>query len=282
MIVDAHVHVIAPGLGVGGETIPSSAVGEFFDVDRILDQTRADRVILSPWVQLLELDARLHNAALAELVSDRVAVLGAAPEMIADELRAAMGSGLSGVEVTARVGGDYLGADRFSPFWAAAEETGALVFVHPSTRGFAGPDDFYLWNTVGNPLETTITAAHLVMAGVLERHPALRILLAHGGGAVSALRGRLRHAHEHLAPAQARLREPVEASLRRLHYDTVTHDPDVLRALVDFAGPDRVVLGSDHPFDMGDPDPAATVRAAGLDPAAEAAILGGNAERLTA
>ena len=282
MYVDAHVHVIAPGLGVGAETIPPSAVGEFFDVDRILDQTRADRVILSPWVHLLDLDARLHNAALAELVSDRVAVLGAAPEMTADGLRAAIGAGLAGVEVTARVGGEYLGADRFAPFWAAAEETGALVFVHPSTRGFAGPDDFYLWNTVGNPLETTITAAHLVMAGVLERHPSLRILLAHGGGAVTALRGRLRHAHEQLAPAQARLREPVEDSLRRMYFDTVTHDPGVLRALVEFAGADHVLAGSDHPFDMGDPDPAATVRGAGLSLADSVAILGGNAERLLA
>jgi aminocarboxymuconate-semialdehyde decarboxylase len=281
MIVDAHVHVIAPGLGVRGDTIPSSAVGEFFDVDRILDETRADRVILSPWVQLLDLDAGVHNAALAGLVSDRVAVLGAAPEMTAEELRAAMGSGLSGVEVTARVGGDYLGADRFAPFWAAAEETGALVFVHPSTRRFEGPAGHYLWNTVGNPLETTITAAHLVMAGVLERHPGLRVLLAHGGGAVLALRGRLRHAHEHLGAARTALREPVDDSLRRLYFDTIVYDPALLRAVVEFAGADHVLAGSDHPFDMGDPEFAATVRAAGLDPAAEAAILGGNAERLT-
>jgi aminocarboxymuconate-semialdehyde decarboxylase len=282
MYVDAHVHVIAPGLGVRGDTIPSSAVGEFFDVDRILHQTGADRVILSPWVQLLDLDARLHNAALAELVSDRVAVLGAAPAMTADELRAAMGSGLAGVEVAARVAGAYLGDDRFAPFWAAAEETGALVFVHPSTRGFEGPDDHYLWNTVGNPLETTITAAHLVMAGVLERHPDLRVLLAHGGGAVLALRGRLRHAHEHIGAARTALREPVDDSLRRLYFDTVTHDPAVLRALVEFAGADHVLAGSDHPFDMGDPDPAATVRDAGLSLADSVAILGGNAERLLA
>jgi len=282
MFVDAHVHVIAPGLGVGDETIPPAAVGEFSDVDRILDQTRADRVILSPWVKLLDLDARQHNAALAGLVSDRVAVLGVAPEMTADALRAAIGSGLAGVEVTARVGGEYLGADRFAPFWAAAEETGALVFVHPSTRGFAGPDDFYLWNTVGNPLETTITAAHLVMAGVLERHPDLRVLLAHGGGGVLALRGRLRHAHERIGAAGTALREPVEASLRRLYFDTITHDPAVLRALVEFAGADHVLAGSDHPFDMADADPVATVRAAGLGGAAAAAVLGGNAERLTA
>jgi aminocarboxymuconate-semialdehyde decarboxylase len=278
MIVDAHVHVIAPGLDV--ETIPPSVVGEFHDVERILEQTGADRVILAPWVKLLDLDPQVHNAALATLVSDRVTVLGAAPDMTADALRAALDAGLAGVEVTAKVGGEYLGADRFEPFWAAAAETGALVFVHPSTRGFEGPGDHYLWNTVGNPLETTITAAHLVMAGVLERHPDLRVLLAHGGGTVLALRGRLRHAHEHLASAQTRLREPVEGSLRRLYFDSVTHDPGLLRELVEFAGADRVLMGSDHPFDMGDPDPAATVRAAGLEASEEALVLGGNAERL--
>jgi aminocarboxymuconate-semialdehyde decarboxylase len=277
MTVDVHVHVIAPGVEV--ERVPPAAVGEFHDVDRILEQTGADRVVLSPWVKLLD---REQNAALATLVSDRAAVLGAVPDMSAGGVRAALDTGLAGVEVPAKVDGDYLGADRFEPFWAAAEATGALVFVHPSTRGFAGPEDYYLWNTVGNPLETTLTAAHLVMAGVLERHPDLRVVLAHGGGAVLALRGRLRHAHERIGPARARLREPVEDSLRRLYFDTVTHDPAVLRALVEFAGADRVLLGSDHPFDMGDPDPVATVRAAGLDPAAEAAILGGNAERLLA
>ena len=112
----------------------------------------------------------------------------------------------------------------------------------------------------------------------MERHPGPAVLLAHGGGAVLALRGRLRHAHEHIAGAQRALREPVEDSLRRFYYDTITHDPAVLRALVDFVGAERVLAGSDHPFDMGDPDPAATVRAAGLDAEAEAAILGGNAE----
>jgi aminocarboxymuconate-semialdehyde decarboxylase len=301
--VDAHVHVIAPALleqrwgprvriedGVqvvelDGRAI-RSAVGEFVDVERILEQTRADRVVLSPWVPLLggELPRlRLQNAALAELAGPRAAVLGAVPlrdaPLAAAELRELMAGPFAGVEVTAQVDGDHLGAERFAPFWAAAEETGALVFVHPSTRGFAGPPDHYLWNTVGNPLETTIAAAQLVTAGVIERHPELRILLAHGGGAVLALRGRLRHAQLHIAAAGD---APVEDSLRRLYFDTVTHDPALLRALVEFAGPEHVLAGSDHPFDMADPDPVATVRAAGLDAAAEAAILGGNAERLTA
>ena len=276
-MIDAHVHVIPPG---DWPDPPPSAVGEFRDVDRILDQTGADRVLLAPWVALLGVDDERLNDAQAELASDRVAVLGSARPDDPDALRRAMSRGLAGVEVAAKVDGDYLGAARFAPFWAAAEELRAVVFVHPSTRGFEGPADHYMWNTVGNPLETTITAAHLVMAGVMERHPALKVLLAHGGGAVVALRGRLRHAHEHLAAAQGALREPVADSLRRFHYDTVTHDPAVLRELVAFVGGERGVAGSDHPFDMGDPDPAGTVRAAGLGSDAEAAILEGNLERL--
>jgi aminocarboxymuconate-semialdehyde decarboxylase len=267
-MVDAHVHVIPRG---DWPEPPAAAVGEFRDVERILEQTRADRVLLAPWVRLLGIDDERLNDALAELVSERVAVLGAGGDP--DALRRAMERGLAGVEVSAAVHHD-------AAFWAAAEELRAVVFIHPSTRGFAGPEDHYLWNTVGNPLETTVTAAHMVMAGVMERHPALKVLLAHGGGAVLALRGRLRHAHEHVAGAQGSLREPVADSLRRFFYDTVTHDPAVLRDLVEFAGAERVVAGSDHPFDMGDPDPAATVRAAGLGSEAEAAILEGNLERL--
>ena len=276
-MVDAHVHVIPAG---DWPEPPASAVGEFRDVERILEETRADRVLLAPWVRLLGVDDEALSDALAELVSDRVAVLGAGSPHDPDAVRRAMERGLAGVEVTAKAGDAYLGDERFAPFWAAAEETRALVFVHPSTRGFAGPEDHYLWNTVGNPLETTITGAQMVIAGVMERHPGLKVLLAHGGGAVLALRGRLRHAHEHVHGAQGSLREPVEDSLRRFFYDTVTHDPAVLRGLVEFVGAERVVAGSDHPFDMGDPDPEATVRAAGLGSEAEAAILEGNLERL--
>jgi aminocarboxymuconate-semialdehyde decarboxylase len=274
-MVDAHVHVVPRG---DWPEPPPAAVGEFRDVERILEQTRADRVLLAPWVRLLGIDDERLNDALAELASDRAAVLGSAHDP--ETLRRAMERGLAGVEVAARVDGAFLGDPRFEPFWAAAEETGALVFVHPSTRGFGGPDDHYLWNTVGNPVETTVTAAHLVMTGVMERHPDLKVLLAHGGGAVLALRGRLRHAHEHVAGAQGALHEAVGDSLRRFFYDTVTHDPAVLRDLVEFVGAERVVAGSDHPFDMGDPDPEATVRAAGLGSEAEAAILEGNLERL--
>jgi aminocarboxymuconate-semialdehyde decarboxylase len=118
------------------------------------------------------------------------------------------------------------------------------------------------------------------MAGVLERHPELRVLLAHGGGALPALRGRLRHAHTFQPDAMARLSESPADSIRRFYFDSITHDGDLLRALVGFAGADRVLLGSDYPFDMADPDPVATVRSSGLGPADEDAILGENAAGL--
>jgi aminocarboxymuconate-semialdehyde decarboxylase len=120
----------------------------------------------------------------------------------------------------------------------------------------------------------------MVLAGVMERHPNLRVLLAHGGGGLVALRGRLRHGQEAVASAGGGLSEPADASIRRFLFDTVTHDPDVLRTLVDAVGADRVLLGSDYPFDMGDPHPVQTVRRAGLDEDDEATVLSRNAERL--
>jgi predicted TIM-barrel fold metal-dependent hydrolase len=267
VIVDVHAHVV-----VGNATAPPSMV--YGDTLAAADAAGIDRVIVAPWVRLLDGDVDALNEHMRALRGDRVAVLGAvaldAPELPDD---------LPGVEIPASVGGDYLGHDRFEPFWAAAEAGGKVVFIHPTTRAFDWPD-YYLWNTVGNPFETTITAAHMVMCGVMERHPDLRVLLAHGGGALLALRGRLQYAHGFQPQARSRLRESPEASIRRFYFDTLTHDAELLKALIDFAGADHVLLGSDYPFDMGDPHQADTVRSLGLAQDAEAAILAGNAERM--
>jgi aminocarboxymuconate-semialdehyde decarboxylase len=293
MVIDVHAHVIVPGLGAevrreagnqivafGGREI-RSAVREFVAVDQILeeqDRAGVDIVVLCPWVQLLGREPERQNEALANLVSDRVACLGTASLDNPDELVSVMRDGrLAGVEVAASFEGEYLGADRFRQFWAAAEETQAIVFVHPTTRGFQAPifDEHYMSNTIGNPLETTITAAHMVLQGVLDAHPSLTVILAHGGGVVTGLRGRLAHHQSFAEPGR-----DVLAGLRRFYYDTVVFDPGVLRALVDFAGADHVLLGSDYPFDMGDDRPAGVVIDAGFSEPDEAAILGGNAQKL--
>jgi aminocarboxymuconate-semialdehyde decarboxylase len=286
---------------MGGKQV-RAAISEIVDVAGILaaqEEAGVDRVLLCPWVPLLYYDAepdegleraRIQNEALAGMVRahpDRLAALGAVPlqepELAADELRTLMGAGvLKGVEVTASVRGVFLGDDRFEPFWDAAEATGALVFVHPTTRGFDSPafQDYYLWNTVANPLETATAAAHMVVAGTMERHPRLRVLLAHGGGALLAVRGRLRRAHAFQPQARARLTESPDDSIRRFYFDTLTHDDELLRALIDYAGSGHVLLGSDYPFDMGDARHVDTVRALELAPEVESAIMAGNAERL--
>jgi aminocarboxymuconate-semialdehyde decarboxylase len=321
MTFDVHAHVIVPEItgraawsprvwrdDAGSQVVELSgnqiraAVAEFLDIEGILaaqDEAGVERVLLCPWVPLLYYDAdpdeglaraRIQNDALAGLVRehpDRVAALGAVPlqdpELAAAELVGVM-QHLSGVEVAASVRGVFLGDDRFEPFWEAAEATGALVFVHPTTRGFDSPafQDYYLWNTVANPLETAITAAHMVMAGVMERHPRLRVLLAHGGGALLAVRGRLRHAHEFQPQARSRLHESPDVAIRRFYFDTLTHDDMLLRALIDYVGSEHVLLGSDYPFDMGDARHVDTVRRLGLAPDVEQAVLSGNAERLLA
>lgn len=292
-VVDVHAHVIVPGLGAevardergqvvrfGGREI-RSAVREFRDLARILeeqDRAGVDVVVLCPWVNLCGVEVERQNEALAGLAGERVRVLGTVDPERAEQLVELMRDGrFGGVEVPASVGGAYLGDERFRDFWAAAEETGALVFVHPTTRGFSVPalEEHYLWNTVGNPLETTVAAAHMLGAGVLDEHPRLRVLLAHGGGALPALRGRLAHEQSIHPPGR-----DVGAALRRFHVDTVVHDAEVLRDLVGLFGPERVLLGSDYPFDMGTERPAEIVRGLGLPPEAEAAILGGNALRL--
>lgn len=321
MIVDVHRHVVVErmlGGGVPGDWRPvarrengryllsfrgrdvTSVTGEFTDIAAMLAEAAAagaGHLLLSPWITLVPVEADLaqarlvcdiQNASLAAAVEARprqVSAVGAValqdPPLAAKQVADLMDGGLAGVEIPASVGGRYLGDGFFAPFWEAAEAAGALVFIHPTTRGFGLPAlaDYYLWNSVGNPLETAITAAHLTMAGVLERHPGLRILLAHGGGALPVVRGRLRRAFAVRPEARARLRSGPDATLRRFYYDTVTHDHDLLAGLIAYAGPGQVLLGSDRPFDMGTDHPVEEVRALALGDG-ERLVLGGNAAGL--
>ena len=293
MIVDCHAHVVVPGLGADvewreGTQVVSyrgqeirAAVREIREVDRILaeqDRAGVDVVVLCPWVNLCGVEVERQNEELAALAGERVLALGTVDPERPEQLVELMRDGrLRGVEIPAVPGGAYLGDPRLRDFWAAAEETGALVFVHPSSRGFALPvmEEHYMWNTVGNPLETAVSAAHMLGSGVLDDHPRLKVLLAHGGGVLPALRGRLAREQDVHPPGR-----DMRRALRRFLVDTVVHDVDVLRDIVGFFGVDRILLGSDYPFDMGTERPAEIVRAVGLPPDEEALILGGNALRL--
>lgn len=208
------------------------------------------------------------------------------PDRGVDELRHAVGTlGAVGVELATTIDGRELDDPAFEPFWAAAEELRCLVLLHPY-NSLAGRDvsRYFLGNLVGNPAESTIAIAHLIFGGVLERHPGLRICMVHGGGFAPYQLGRWDHGYGRNARGAAvNLTRAPSEWLAQLHHDTVLHSPAALKFLVDTVGAERVVLGSDHPFEMGDADPLGTLRQVpGLTDEQRAAISAGNVQRLLA
>jgi len=133
---------------------------------------------------------------------------------------------------------------------------------------------------VGNPLETTIAAASLIFGGVVERHPNINFCLSHAGGFVPFQAGRFRHGWEVRKEPKARLKGDPAESLSKFLYDSITHAPGALRFLLSEVGPERIVFGSDYPFDMGTTRGVEEIEEAIADAAVRAALLEGNARRL--
>jgi aminocarboxymuconate-semialdehyde decarboxylase len=227
---------------------------------------------------------RLIAAHVAQ-APDRLVGLGVVPlqhpHLAVDALDdAVLGRGLAGVEISSFAGDVELSDERLEPFWARAAELRALVFLHPFGCSLDERlDRFYLSNTVGQPVENAVALSHLIFAGVLDRHPELRLVAAHGGGYLPTAIGRSDRAWR-VRPEAHACAEAPSTYLSKLWFDTVVHDERALRWLVEAVGADRVLLGSDFPFDMGLDDPAAFVRGSGLAEADVAAILGANAEAL--
>ncbi|MET0922357.1 MAG: amidohydrolase family protein, partial [Xanthobacteraceae bacterium] len=233
--------------------------------------------------------ARIQNEQLAKLVKTHpsrfqgiATVPMQAPQQAADELRHAMTVlGLRGMQIGSNIAGKNLDDPELEPVWAAAAELGAFILLHPiNVAGMDRLGSYYLNNLIGNPLDTTIAAACLVFSGVLERHPSLKICLAHGGGFVPYQAGRFLHGWHVRAEPKKKLPKPPTDSLQRFYFDTIVHSKEVLEFLVGNAGADRVLLGSDYPFDMGMPDGVLQVRSLSLPAAEQASILGGLAQTM--
>jgi aminocarboxymuconate-semialdehyde decarboxylase len=234
--------------------------------------------------------ARLVNDGVAELVAQspgRFVGLGTvplqAPELAVIELeRLVRTLGLRGVEIATSVQGEELSEPRFRPFFAKAEELGILIFLHPN--GFSDGRrlaDHYFINIIGNPLDATIAVSHLIFAGVLDAMPGLKLCVAHGGGFLPAYAGRMDHAHAARPDCRRCIQKPPSSYLKRLYFDTVVFTVAQLEYLIKEYGAEHIVLGTDYPYDMAEPDPVGLVhRVARLPSKDRAAILGGNAARL--
>ncbi|HEY4095977.1 MAG TPA: amidohydrolase family protein [Baekduia sp.] len=185
-----------------------------------------------------------------------------APERAAAVLADALAAGCVGVHVGTSAAGRRIDDDFFEPFWAAAERLGLPVMIHPIyNEPNRALEDFYFENVIGNQLETTVAIERLICAGTLDRHPGLQLVLVHAGGYFPWQAGRLRHARQFRPELAGATRDPW-SYLDQLWFDTITHDRANLAHLVARVGADRVVLGTDLPFDMATPEPVADLRAA--------------------
>jgi aminocarboxymuconate-semialdehyde decarboxylase len=264
-----------------------------------MDRNGIDFRVVSPWLDLSgywlppdqgEWLCAVQNDALAETLepySDRFAGLACVPLQdgvsAARELHRAVGElGLRGVMIGSHVNEANLDEPELEPFWEAAEALQTFILLHPF-QIFTGRrlSRYYMHNVIGNPYETSVAGSSLIFGGVLARHPGLRVCLSHAGGFLPYQIGRLVRAWEALPVARERLDRSPDSFLSQFYYDSISFDVMSLSFLISRVGAERVLLGSDFPFGMGDPQYHSRAQALeGLNKGEREAILGATASRL--
>ncbi len=261
-----------------------------------MDSQGIDRQVVGGWLDMFGNDlpaeegvrwARLANRHMAELVGaePRLIPLATLPlqdgKAAADVLREAHSLGFPGAMIGTQpkgVGG-VLDDPSLDPFWRAADELGSVLFIHPVFE--SGDDrvhDYGMANAVGRITDTLIAMSRIIYSGHILRYRNVKIVAGIGGAALPYVIGRLRRNY---AIDRNKLADP-DASLAALYYDTVVHDVKVLRFLIDQVGAERIMMGSDMPFPIGDLTPQKIVAEAGCSAAEAASINGGLAQKLFA
>jgi aminocarboxymuconate-semialdehyde decarboxylase len=235
----------------------------------------------------------IQNEKIAEVCAahpDRFVGLGAValqhPDLAVEQMRHAVRNlDMRGFMITGSVNGMELSDPMFHPFWQAAEELGTVIFIHP--RNFpAGQERLggngRLDNVIGNPLETTIALSHLIFDGTLDRYPGVRICAAHGGGYMPSYIGRSDHCINHYPQGCKPVEQlPSEYLRNQLYFDSLIYTTEGLRHLAATVGADRIVIGTDFPFGMGNTDAVNHVLTTpGLNEDDIEAILGRTAAKL--
>ena len=191
--------------------------------------------------------------------------------------------GLKGAMIGDHVNGVTYDDPSFMPLWKSAEASGAVIFIHQSGDTVVSPrsNNYHLPNTIGNLADRAVTFASFVFGGVMDACPGLKVCLSHGGGYTCFGAGRMDRGWQVRSEARVNIQQPPSRYLDRFWYDCLTHSEDALRMLIDSVGIDRVVFGTDWPFDMAIDEPVSWVRSmTKLTDAEKDAILGGNIENL--
>jgi aminocarboxymuconate-semialdehyde decarboxylase len=236
---------------------------------------------------------RIQNEKLAEFCAsmpDRFVGFASValqhPDLAAEQLETGMKrQGMKGCLIGGSVAGAELADRRFDPFWAKAEELGAVVFIHPQgtaelERSGRLEGNGGLGNVIGNPLETTIALSHLIFEGTLDRHPGLKILGAHGGGYLPSYAGRSDAGPVTFPQRFTPLTKRPTEYLRQLYFDSLVFTPEALRHLVAETGSSQIVVGTDYPYPWTSTAVDHVLGTPELSDDERVAILGGNAARL--
>jgi len=265
-----------------------------------MDSLGVDVHVVSPYVGFYNyhLDAAVAVATsqatndeisgMARTWPQRFAGLGTLPMQevsaaVAELERCMVKLGLKGVEINDHVNGRTLDEPEFRPFWKAAEQMGALIFFHQGGQTLVSSRTkrYHLPNSIGNLVDRAVTFATLVSGGVMDECPNLKICLGHGGGYTCYGIGRMDHGWQVRTEARAHIAKPPSAYLRRFYYDCIVYTEPALRFLIDTVGVDRVVFGTDWPYDMALDWPVSWILAMNtLSQDEKEAILWKNLEKL--
>ena len=160
--------------------------------------------------------------------------------------------------VSSNCRGDYLGEERFRPFWEAVDAQSIPVFIHPHGMTDRRLQKYFLWNGIGQPMEETRVMTSLIFEGVLDKFPRVKIVMAHGGGYLPHYSGRLDRNFENNPASRINISKKPSEYLRDFYYDTCVYGADVLEVLIKRVGVDRITFGTDYP--VGERDPFATLK----------------------
>jgi aminocarboxymuconate-semialdehyde decarboxylase len=281
-----------PGLGAGAYD-PVARIKALDDMKIDVQAISPSPILLFYWEEAAvgAYFSRRQNEAIQAVVAkhpDRFVGFGSVPlQSVAESIaiaEEAKSMGLKGLEIGNAVGDKPLDDPSFAPFFETAQKLDLLLFVHPLEGGLDADDPLspILGNVLQFTFRTTMMVERMILTGMFEKYPNLKLCLSHGGGLLAFNIWRLDHSYGLRADLQKTLPHKPSTYLPKLYFDTIVHSVTALDYLVRVVGADRVVIGTDYPMGMGDFDAVSKVMALEVDAAQRALILGANAARALA
>jgi aminocarboxymuconate-semialdehyde decarboxylase len=278
-----------PGLGPGAYD-PVARIKAMDEMSIDMQAISPSPILLFYWEEAAVAAhfSRRQNEAIQAVVKkypDRFIGFGSVPlQSVGDSIaiaEEAKSMGLKGLEIGNAVGDKPLDDPSLEPFFEAAQKLDMLLFVHPLEGGLDADDPLspILGNVLQFTFRTTMMVERMILKGMFEKYPNLRLCLSHGGGLLAFNIWRLDHSYSLRADLKKVIPQKPSESLKKLYFDSIVHSVKALQYLVQVVGAGRVVIGTDYPMGMGDFEPVAKITQLDISEADRELVLGGNAKK---